>query len=212
MPSYSSKSKLIRLLDKFRYGLILHSIRNRLAWMGLLEISLSYLCKEELSDSLMPEIKCSLEEHSLEFFGPVDMNIIGEENCGYKKERMLAMLKEGKKCFGIKHKGKIASFMWFDFDECNWYPYKFRLKKNEVYLFHLYTMYPFRGKNIAPYLRYKSYEVLKNMNRDTIYSLTEYFNSAAIKVNKKLNMKLLKFILYIELFRRFHWTFTIKTY
>ena len=71
---------------------------------------------------------------------------------------------------------------------------------------------PYRGKNLAPYLRYKSYEMLKEMGRDKLYSISEYFNSPAVKFKQKLNAKKLKIILFINLFNKFSRCFTVKTY
>jgi hypothetical protein len=76
----------------------------------------------------------------------------------------------------------------------------------------MYTMDDFRGKNLAPYLRYKSYEILKELGRDKIYSVSVLFNSSAIRYKEKLNAKNLKLILYIELFKKLKWSITLKNY
>jgi hypothetical protein len=76
----------------------------------------------------------------------------------------------------------------------------------------MYTRDSYRGKNLAPYLRYKSYEMLKQIGRDKLYSVSDYFNSPAVKFKKKLNTKKIKLILFIQLFNKLHWTFTLKSY
>jgi len=102
--------------------------------------------------------------------------------------------------------------MWIDFDVCNFTPHFIRLKNNEAYLFSMYTMHEFRGKNLAPYLRYKSYECLRKLGKDTFYSVSEYFNYSTLKFKKKLNAKNLKLILYIELFKKFRRSITLRKF
>jgi hypothetical protein len=69
-----------------------------------------------------------------------------------------------------------------------------------------------RGNNLAPYLVYKSYEILQAMGRDKIYSVTEYFNTSAIKYKRKLKIKRLELILFIRLFKKYHWSIKLKSY
>jgi hypothetical protein len=72
-------------------------------------------------------------------------------------------------------------------------------------------MKAFRGKNLAPYLRYKSYDILKKMGRSKIYSVSAFFNSSAVRYKEKLNAKNLKLALYIEIFKKIRWRFNLKT-
>lgn len=102
--------------------------------------------------------------------------------------------------------------MWIDFDSCNFTPHSVSMKRNEAYLFSMYTMHEFRGMNLAPYLRYKTYECLRKMGKDTFYSISEYFNYSTLKFKKKLNARNLKLILYIELFKKVRRSFTLREY
>jgi len=204
-------SKLQWLWNKVRYGLVLQVLRNILSRIGL-ELRPYYWVQEGVTDCGQPAIKGDIADYSLEFFGPEDMKIIGTRADGYTIEKMLDNLEKGKKCIGLRYKGEIAAFMWIDFDICNFTPHFIRLKKNEAYLFSMYTMHEFRGKNIAPYLRYKSYERLRKFGKDTFYSVSEYFNNSTLKFKKKLNAKNLKLILYIELFKKLRRSITLRKY
>jgi hypothetical protein len=62
----------------------------------------------------------------------------------------------------------------------------------------MYTMEPYRDKNLAPYLRYQSYGILNKTGRSKLYSVSEYFNSSSIKYKQKLNAKNLKLVLFID--------------
>jgi hypothetical protein len=200
-----------RIRDKLRYNLLLQVIRNRLAAIGL-EFTLYYLFNEELNLSEIPVIKGNVADYKLEFLKTEDMKIIGANARGYTKEIFLSNLKKGNKCFALKHKDEIVSFVWFDFNECNFKPKKFKLKGNEVYSHSLYTMEHYRGRNLAPYLKYQSYKILRKMGKDTCYSIIECYNFSSIKYMKKLNARKLKLALSIALFKKFYMNLTFKTY
>jgi hypothetical protein len=199
------------LWSKVRYGLVLHGLRNRLSRLGL-EFKPYYWVLEGAESCTRPQIKGNISEYSIEFLSPEDMKIIGTRGDWYNEEMLLGFLEKGKKCIGIKHKGEIAAFMWIDFEECNFIPHFIRLKENEAYLFGMFTIHKYRGHNIAPYLRYKSYEKLRELGKDTLYSISEYFNYSTIKFKNKLKAKHLKLILYIELFKKIRWSITLRKY
>jgi GNAT superfamily N-acetyltransferase len=125
---------------------------------------------------------------------------------------MLEKLEKGQKCFGMKHRGDIVAFMWFVFDEFILKPGDPKLNEYEVYLSDMYTMREFRGRGVAPYLRYQSYKVLKEMDKTSFYSVTDFFNKSAIHFKQKLNAKYLSLNFCCEFFRKFHWQFTIRKY
>jgi hypothetical protein len=204
-------SKLQWFWNKVRYGLVLQGLRNRLSRIGL-EFRPYYWVLEGSENISPPEIKGNISEYSLKFLGRKDMKIIGRKASGHEEEKLLDHIEKGKKCIGLIHKGEIAAFMWLDFEECNFTPNLLRLKENEVYLFSMYTMDIYRGKNLAPYLRYKSYEMLRKLGKDTFYSISEYFNYSTIKFKNKLKAKHLKLILYIELFKKIRWSITLRKY
>jgi hypothetical protein len=204
-------SQFQRIIDKFRYGLVLQVIRNQLTRIGI-EITPFYLEKEGLCISEVPEIKGLISEYSVGFLDEMDMKIIADKARGYSEAEFLTRMKEGKLCLGLKHNEEIAVFMWIFLHECEYGPIKTTLKSDEAYLTDMYTMESYRGRNLAAYLRYRSYEILKRLGRDKIYSVGEYFNTSAMKYKSKLNVKKLKLVLFLRLFYKFKWSFTIKSY
>ena len=76
MPSYKTKNIWEKIQDKFRYGLILQSIKNRLEIMGILWFTPYYIVQEGIGEIVIPEAKCDLSDYSLEFFEPFDMKAI----------------------------------------------------------------------------------------------------------------------------------------
>jgi hypothetical protein len=75
-----------------------------------------------------------------------------------------------------------------------------------------YTYEKFRGKNLAPYLRYKCYEELYEKGITKCLSITQYFNKSSLKYKAKLNAKYKGMYLYMEFFHRASRIFTLKTY
>jgi hypothetical protein len=180
------------LWNKARYGLILQYVRDLLATIGI-DIKLFYWVQEWVSDLSSPPLPDSLQGYSFEFFGPNEIkSILAGEDQGISEETMLRWLKEGKKCFGMKNGEEIVAVTWFDFAQSNFKGYPVEMKQNEVYLFNLYTLKKFRGNNLAPFLRYQSYQVLRKMGKNTFYSVSEYCNAPSIKFKKKLNSRFLK--------------------
>ena len=200
------------LLGRIRYGTLFEAIQYRLESIGI-SLSPYYWIQEGLTGDTIPDSKGNFEGYSFEFFGLDEIKSIVESKAWkYSEEQLVSWLKDGKKCLGAKFQGQIAAFMWIDLAESNCKWYRFPLKDNEAYLFDMYTMKSFRGKGIAPYLRYQSYKVLKDMGRSKCYSYSDFLNAPSIKFKKKLNAKFLKTGLYIQLFRRYHWNWIIKSY
>ena len=202
---------LKRIISKFKNGLILQSIRNQLVKVGII-IAPYYWVQEGLNQTEIPQIKGIISDYRVAFLEAEDLKLIGANFRGYSADALLANLEAGHLCLGLKHNNDIASFMWIYLKECSYMSVNISLKNDEAYLTSMYTIESFRGKNLAPYLRYKSYEILKKMSRDKIYSVSEFFNSSAIRYKQKLNAKNLKLVFYIQLFKRLKWSLTLKTY
>lgn len=215
MPVRSPKNKipviLRKIRDKIRYNLVLQVVKNRLKAIGF-EFTPYILFQDNINEIKFPDYEANIPGHKVEFLDASDMKIIGSNIRGYSYEDFLNSLENGKKCIGVKHQGEILAFVWYDLDECNFQPARFKLKKNEAYSYRLHTMELYRGKNIAPYLKYQSYKILEKRGKDTFYSITEYVNSSSLKYRKKLNSKKLKFVLFIRLFKKYQWRLTLKTY
>lgn len=215
MPASFSKNRISIILkkisDKISYNLVLQVIKNRLTAIGF-EFTASILFQDKINTIKLLDYEANMPDYKVEFLDASDMKIIGSNIRGYSHEDFLNSLKNGKKCIGVKHRGEILAFVWYDFNECNFQPAWFKLKKNEAYSYRLHTMEPYRGRNIAPYLKYQSYKILEKIGKDTFYSISEYVNSSSLKYRKKLNSKKLKLILFIRLFKKYQWTLTLKTY
>lgn len=133
--------KFKRIINKFRYGLVLQVIRNQLARIGI-EITPFYWVQEGINYIEMHEIGGLVSEYTVEFLEAADMKIIAENARGYFEDELLSRLKEGKLCLGLKHFNIIVAFFWINLKECDFEPMKINLEREEVYLKDMYTMEP----------------------------------------------------------------------
>lgn len=120
------------------------------------------------------------------------------------------LLKENTKCFGLFQNDKVIcfSFVHFDIFRTRFLPGK--LKKDEAYLYDLYTLKKYRGKGYAPFLRYQLYQKLKKMRIKKIYSITQKYNRSSFKFKDKLKAKPIRSFLYINIFGLLEKTIFIK--
>ncbi len=117
-----------------------------------------------------------------------------------RKEALQKRINQGHKCFVLKTDGIIAAFTWCNPNEIHHYKLCSQmLKEREVYLYDAQTHYNFRGRNLAPYLRYKSYKALNAMGFDILYSCSDYFNRPAIRFKQKLNARFLSICINLNL-------------
>ena len=204
-------SLMKKILIRVRYGLTLQTIRSILMKIGI-EFTPFYIFQEGVYTMDNPEIHGTITDFSIEILESSDMKILGNVYVGFSEKGFLALLEAGEKCIGLKHKDELAAFMWINFKELRYKATVINLKSNEAYLWFMHTMESYRGKNLAPYLRYKSYEMLKEMDRNVLYSISDCFNSPAVRFKEKLNAKKREIILFIKLFNLISWCFTLKSY
>ncbi|MFC2164289.1 GNAT family N-acetyltransferase [Acidobacteriota bacterium] len=203
-------SLLKKIRSKHKHGLLAHTLSHKIGQKGL-RIYPYYLIQERKDTDDPPDIKDNIEEYTFQFMVPEDIEILPEsEELSRSKSVFRKRLDKGNKCFCAQHHGQIVAYTWFDFEACRFIEPLFNLKENEAYLFDMYTLKSHRGKNIAPHLRYKSYEALNEMGRDTFFSISEYFNAPAIKFKKKLNAKFLGTYIMFDLYRKWKGNLRIR--
>jgi len=203
---------LRRLRQKIKYSSILRVLHDGLVKIGI-EITLFYLVEEGLHHQAIPFNKNEFADYSLENLKENDLDAfcsIPEKL--YKKEFLINRMKGGSSCLVVKKDGKLIGYTWFNLSECNSNLYKFSLKANESYLFDAYVLMDYRGKKIAPYIRYQCYKELKKLNKTILYSISDLFNNQSISFKKKLNAKFVLLVLYINLFNKVKFSRQIKKF
>ena len=146
---------------------------------------------EELSDvSKSARFNNKLYKHEIVFLDRGDMKTMEALPDRRPTEaELLNRLNEDKVCIALKIGQEIAAFTWFDLKECNIKGIKGPLSDNEAYLFDAYTLPFYRGKGIAPFIRYRSYQELNNQGKQRFLSFSDYFNAPAIRFKQKLKAK-----------------------
>ena len=135
------------------------------------------------------------------------------ERVGYTGEQfVIKNFDRGDTCLGIKLDGEIAGFTWFSTQENRSRLYQSTMKDNEAYLYDMFVFKAFRGYNLAPCLRYKNYEVLKGLGRDTFYSVTQCSNTASFRFKQKLGSKAVFLGVHINIAKKWHRTLVLKKY
>lgn len=123
-------------------------------------------------------------------------------------EELQSRLKDGNLCLGAKRNGRLVAFTWCNLTRCTSEGFPFPLNDDEAYLFDAYTASDSRGQGLAPGLRYRLYKELARMGRTKLYSVTDRYNTPALRFKLKLGAVILKSSWHITLFKR--WDFGPK--
>ena len=115
------------------------------------------------------------------------------------EEWLLTMLGDGLRCFGMLHAGRPAAVTWCDCTEARYFGVRRTLNDNEAYLTGACTHPAYRGKGIAPYIRYRMYEELAARGRNRLSSVTLYWNLPSFRFKQKLNAQINEKRLYMQL-------------
>ncbi|NNL15088.1 MAG: hypothetical protein HKO81_00420 [Flavobacteriaceae bacterium] len=192
-------------------GLLLLGIRNRLVRIGI-NVLPYYWVQEEYTPCNEPPIICNPEDFKVKYLTKEEVGLIASKVPKRLGNELIKGFKNGQLCVGLKNNNTIAAYTFIELNDFTYNKRLFKLKDNEAYLLNMWTFHEYRGKNLAPYLRYKSYQLLREKGKDVKYSITNYFNKSSIKFKRKLNSKHLTLYLSIVLFKKIHWNFKLKDY
>jgi hypothetical protein len=179
-----------------------------------IKITLFYVTRESLDDNVELNLKPKLEPVTCSFLSPAGVRELYDSNeeIKYLAKEADNWQQDGCLCFAVKHNNQYTSYTWCNLRQCNSELYPFPLKQGEAYLFRARTLIAYRGKNLAPFLRYELYKDLAGKGYTRFYSITGYFNEAALSFKKKLKAENIKLCLYLGLFHRRILTITLKEY
>jgi GNAT superfamily N-acetyltransferase len=193
---------------------LLRALLHYLRRVGF-EVRPFYYMREVLPDEIPEHLTRLPEGFEFSVFGRDDVLAVSrlEERLWYVGERyVIDNLTYGDACLGIKYRGEIAAFTWYSLvsSRDEWYPVT--MKRNEAYLYDMYVLKAYRGNNIAPILRYRNYQVLEGMGRDTFFSLTEYLNVPSFRFKRKLGAQAVFLGVYVGLFKRRRARFVLRRF
>ena len=191
-------------------GLFWHGVRNRFAKIGL--DFMPYFWELGSPNIEPPKIRGEDSEYQLSAFSEKEINFIKNNVIGIEHKDLIQDLKNGDTCLGIKYNEIISAYSFVKHQSFSFRGRTFVLRPTEGYVHNTYTFEDFRGKNLAPYLRYQTYEYLKNRDISRYYSISEYFNKSTLRYKQKLDVKPLKLYLSVILFKSLVFNFTLKKY
>ncbi len=178
------------------------------------EIVPYYFYEEGLPHDQKLELKPELDQFSIDFLDASDIKAIATHpEVDESEEELMKRLADGCLCLGIKSQGKVAAYTWCNLNQCDYEErLSIPLEDNEAYLFDARTFKSYRGKALAPYLRYQLYLKLIEMGRPTFFSATSIFNTSALRFKEKLNAQILKLYIFIGLFKKFRLNILLRNY
>lgn len=145
-----------------------------------------YLFEERMPESGRPTA-VGLRDAVVRSLGPADMaDVAAVPWRGLDEAFFRARLERGNGCLGLYDGDRLAAFSWFDLNECNYEGWRFPLRPGEAYLFDAFTLPAWRGRGLAPYIRYRVYEVLAARGCTRFLSVSIRTNRAAIRFKEKL--------------------------
>jgi GNAT superfamily N-acetyltransferase len=195
---------LAHLRDKVRYSPLPRIFIDGLDKLGI-QIHLIYLTREGITGEVPRQRQNGLEGYEIRFLEPEDMMEIAK--IPYRPathEELQSRLKDGNLCLGAKRDGRLVAFTWCNLTWCTSEGIPFPLNDDEAYLFDAYTSSDSRGQGLAPGLRYRLYEELTRMGRTKLYSVTDRYNTPALRFKLKLGAVILKSSWHVTLFKWWH--------
>ena len=199
--------------SSYKNGLIVMKCLQRLKKFGLtLELFYVHVDRNNDLHVLGETWEPMLEEYDSGFLHEEDMREVASSQDWQPEAMLLDRLQRGLKCFGVKHRGRIVSYLWCDFEEINAPCYKMKLKKSEVHICHVYTLREYRGKGLAPFMRYQCYDALNDMGIEKFYSHCDAFNTPSMRYKEKMNVPVQKVGFYCALGDKYSWNWILKDY
>lgn len=194
-----------------KHGLFLHGVRNNFAKIGI-DIMPYYWFTATKERSNPQHIKGESLNLKHSIFDESDINLIKSTIIGIEDKDLVSDLKNGEICLGLKHNAEIVAYSFIRRQSFYFRKRFFQLGEKDIYIHSTYVFDKFRGKNIAPYLKYQRFGRFEKEGVLNHHSITEYFNKSALRLQKKSNAKAEALYLSIILFKRWTMNFTLKKY
>ena len=176
-----------------------------------LRVTPYYLVQEGQWGNGLPELEENYSEYEARFLAEADMVFLGRiPGRAISEDDLIQRLKRGHYCLALLNEGNVIAFNWINPFECSGQLCSFPLHPDEAYLYDAYTIPAYRGKRLAPYLRYQTYKSLANIGIGKIYSISEALNTSAVKFKKKMDAKFIKLGVSISLFKMYNVNFGLR--
>lgn len=203
---------LAHLGRKARYGGLPRLLVDGLALLGI-TLRPFYLHREGLSLAGSRTFEESLTRLEVVFLGGEDMPALAAlPGRSLPAPELVSRLARGQRCLAALCVGQVVAFTWCDLERCHFEGFPFPLKANQAYLFDAYCALDWRGKGLAPYLRYRAYGELERLGCKELFSITDAFNVSALHFKEKLGVRPVLLGLQMKLWGRVRRTRILKRY
>ena len=176
---------------------------------------LYYRVRELMPREIPEKLRVLPEGYSFGSLGDADFEKVGllqDNGENASVEMMRDRARQGHTCLGIRKGSEVVAFTWFALDRTQTVVYRKEMLPNEAYLFNAYVVPEERGRNLAVIMRYRSYEILREKGRDTLYSVTLRENKASWRFKEKLGAEKVFLALYGSLFHKLEFRWILRRY
>jgi len=200
--------KLRSLREAFNHGLVIQRVLGRLRLIGI-DIDPFIVFLEGTRAVEHQQVDGEFETCRV---GRDDVPLLARLGSGVPIETLRERLAKGHICIALKHEGRVVAYSWADTTEINDEACRTVLGKDEVYLYDAFTNPEYRGRNLAPLMRIRCYEALRALGKNTFYSISDYFNTPAIRFKQKLDAQFVRLCISLRIGGRRLGVWTVKTY
>jgi GNAT superfamily N-acetyltransferase len=202
--------KLSSLSAAYKHGLIMHKALKRLGRLGLKMQPYCVILEGKAARKAYPPD--SVAGCSTSVATQDDLNAVVACGTWADYERLRARLLNRHLCILLKRGDRVVGYTWADPAEINHAPSRHPLQPGEAYLYDAFVAPEMRGLGLAPYMRAQCYDVLNKVGFHTFYSVSEYFNTPAIRFKMKLGARISQTYLTIRLGQRQLGPWLLKDY
>jgi hypothetical protein len=186
-------SFITRLRNRFRYGLATQEILDRISAVTGFVIRPYYFVRERLQPEIDLPAFADVSKYEVRDLTESDMDVMARQSMGrHSTAKLVQNLRNGKRSIGIFFDGDLVAYCWFRFDCApvpTWMTDLIRLRPDEAYLFDTQVLPAYRGRRLAPLIRYRVYEALNELGRSRLYSISLAFNASTRRFKGRLHAR-----------------------
>ena len=204
MNTVSERSLVIRLQERFRYGLAVQEVLDSLhRWFRVI-VCPYYVVQEDCRPTSLPGNEMP-EHYEIRFLDESDLDALRQiASAPPPTGRLEASMQRGR-CLGLFLDKRLAACSWSRTDfipvpNSGRAPLR-ALADDEAYLFGALVSRDYRGRRLAPVLRQAAYRLLKQTGKRRLYSVTLVFNRSSRRFKARLGARELELRLVLGIAR-----------
>lgn len=203
----------INLQTRFRHGLVIQELLDRLARAGV--TIYPYVLMEEVTGTVGARQE-SRPDVSIDEINAANLQVleyVGARHLSVEKAAL--RFSRGHRCFGIWQDGTLAGYAWYRFDHCISIVHNaplFALASGEAHIYDMYVAKAFRGRELAVALRRHVCRLLQREGIHAVFGLGMYFGHSAQRMYQKLGAVKREVRVLFGIRRRWYRDLRLKSY